>query len=88
MRLKRLYDATLGKLHTAARYAMAIGALTAVALYITAIFTRVIAPHVDYVTAITMHQTCLEAAPASVVVGIVAGLLGDLILRDQEKKGR
>ncbi|MDL2233615.1 hypothetical protein LJC63_08590 [Ruminococcaceae bacterium OttesenSCG-928-L11] len=74
-------------LHIVSKYAISIGALTMIAFYITAGFARLIAPHVDYFIAMNICYGCLEAAPASLVAGVCAGLLGDLMLsRHTDKK--
>ena len=67
-------------MHDMCRLAFSIGALTMLALYITAVFAYYIAPYVDFASARLVFHGCLEAAPASLASGVCAGVLGDIML--------
>ncbi|GHU81169.1 hypothetical protein FACS1894191_7820 [Clostridia bacterium] len=68
------------KLHSMSKTAIWTGLLTMAGCYITAGFALIIAPHTNYINAMTIYRGCLEAAPASLAACVCAGLLGDLML--------
>ncbi|MDR2932315.1 MAG: hypothetical protein LBV27_04335 [Oscillospiraceae bacterium] len=74
------------RLHRLSKIAIKLGFLTMICFYITAAFAFYLAPHVNYINAMTIYKGCLEAAPAAFAACVCAGLLGDLMLpkSDQE----
>lgn len=71
-------------LHRLSKISVKLGLTMMVFFYIVAALSRLLAPHVpDYFYAMAVHYASLEAAPASLAVGVCAGLLGDLMLRSR-----
>ena len=59
-----------------------LGAGMMVCFYIVGFISLLSAPYVNnYFNALALFRGCMEAAPASLAVGVIAGLLGDVILR-------
>ena len=62
--------------------AFKLGAGMMLCFYIVGFVSYLSAPYVlNYSNAMALFRGCLEAAPASLAVGVCAGLLGDLMLR-------
>ena len=60
--------------------AMRLGFSLMLCFYIVAIVARLCAPYANYYNAMTLYRGALEAAPACLAVGVITGLLGDLML--------
>ncbi|MCL2857528.1 MAG: hypothetical protein FWE19_07435 [Oscillospiraceae bacterium] len=59
-----------------------LGAGMMVCFYIVGLISLLSAPYsYNYFHAMALFRGCMEAAPASLAVGVIAGLLGDMILR-------
>ena len=59
-----------------------LGAGMMVCFYIVGFVSLLSAPYVNnYFNAMALFRGCMEAAPASLAVGVIAGLLGDMILK-------
>lgn len=70
----------LGKLNKVSKLSIWLGFYLMICFYIVAITAYLIAPYANYFRAMTLYRGGLEAAPASLAVGVCAGLLGDLML--------
>lgn len=72
----------LKTLHPLSYVSFKLGITLMISLYIIAIAAYLLAPiATDYFYAMSVYRGCLQAAPASLAVGVCAGLLGDLMLR-------
>jgi hypothetical protein len=70
-------------LHPFSRFSMKLGFTLMTVFYILALAAKLYAPHAaKYFEVLAVYRGCLEAAPAFLAVGMTAGLLGDLILRN------
>jgi hypothetical protein len=62
---------------------MWLGLALMVVFYIIALIAKLYVPYsTDYFEVLAVYRGCLEAAPTFLAVGVTAGLLGDLILRN------
>lgn len=69
-------------LHPLAKTAMLLGLTMMTFFFVLAAACRLLAPVCkDYFFALSVSSAALEAAPASLAVGVCSGLLGDLMLR-------
>lgn len=72
---------SLKKINSFSKMAVRLGFYLMTCYYIVAVAARIAAPYVaNYFRAMAVYRGCLEAAPASLAVGVCAGLLCDLIL--------
>ena len=56
-------------------------------LYLAAVVIRYLAPYVpDYFLAMEYYEALVAVAPVTMGVGIIAGLLCDLVLRREDRK--
>lgn len=59
-----------------------LGAGMMICFYIVGFISLLSAPYsYNYFNAMALFRGCMEAAPASLAVGVIAGLLGDMVLR-------
>ena len=59
-----------------------LGAGMMICFYIVGFVSLLTAPYWEnYFNAVALYHGCMEAAPASLAVGVIAGLLGDMMLR-------
>ena len=59
-----------------------LGAGMMICFYIVGFISLLRAPYsYSYFNAMALFRGCMEAAPASLAVGVIAGLLGDILLR-------
>lgn len=74
-------------LNTCSKMAIKLGFFLMICFYIIAIAAYLYADNsTDYFYAMSVYRGSLEAAPACLTVGIIAGLLGDLMLSDIHSK--
>ncbi|MCL2578958.1 MAG: hypothetical protein FWE32_02885 [Oscillospiraceae bacterium] len=77
----------LGQFSALSRLSFKLGAGMMVCFYIVGYVSLLTAPyHANYGRAVALFYGCLEAAPASLAAGVIAGVLGDLMLRFGGKK--
>lgn len=82
--IKRLWK-RLKTTNTYAKHAFSLGLTLMIGFYITALIAYWFAPQApDYLYVISICRGSLEAAPACLIVGIGAALLGDLLLERNE----
>jgi len=63
-------------------FSFKLGAGMMVCFYIVGFISLLSAPYsYNYFNAMALFRGCMEAAPASLAVGVIAGLLGDMVLR-------
>lgn len=78
--------AQLKQIHRLSKLAMQLGLASMLCLYIISGLAYLLAPHVpNYFYAMSIHYGALEGAPACLAVGICAGLMGDLMLRNPSR---
>jgi hypothetical protein len=70
-------------LHPFSRFSIRLGFALMAVFYILALAAKLYVPYAtEYFEMLAVYRGCLEAAPAFLAVGVTAGLLGDLILRN------
>lgn len=85
MTVFRKLKETFRQLHWLSQVSVKLGVTMMAFFYIVALLARFMAlGAADYFYAMSVHYASLEAAPASLAVGICAGLLGDLMLRPRK----
>lgn len=71
------------QLHPFSRVSFKLGLYLMMMFYIVGLVSRFSAPYVpNYHNAISLFRGCMEAAPASLAAGALAGLLGDLMMKN------
>ena len=74
----------LGELGRLSRLAIGLGAGASVLLLLLGLGAYIAAPYAaNYFAAVALFRGCVEAGGATLVSGIFAGLLGDLMLRSR-----
>lgn len=86
MRMIRTIYEKLRELSDFSKLAVKAGALMMLSFYITGAVAYIIAPHVpNYMGVTAVYHGCLEAAPASLVSGICAAVICDLVCKSKNR---